>query len=414
MESKKRLVFEKTREILSKYEVTGVSKNRLIQELQVLQIASRVTVLEYLPEMADPKRGNIIELRTPQGKITPLCFPTQSNLVLVKLKEKFKLVNKLLDLIEKYPTLGDGFIPIPSFKDLYKNNEKLLPDSGTEDASPLNTEIIHSNKTTFGESYSFVFLRVHKARHDLLKELPIFLTWYLNQPRLKYSKQIKEECIKILTPIFLRALKILYNDYSDSIHFSKQARELIQKTLPRDAAVITQLIKSQTMPHIDSEFLHILGRYYYTVSKQFSNKLTPNSSNQQRLVSDIIASFYGDTKISDEKELDANDIETIIDLCDDLSTNRDKEMTLKTEYGFDKNSVPIRLGLYNTDALHIRIYYMELFLGLGIFTKNEQSFLRHCLDKNRAELESLAPIDPNEGKHIREAMFPDSKYWNFG
>ncbi len=89
-------------------------------------------------------------------------------------------------------------------------------------------------------------------------------------------------------------------------------------------------------------------------------------------------------------------------------------MTLKAEYGFDKNSIPIRLGLYNTDALHIRIYYMKLFLGLGIFTQNEQVFLKHYLTKNEAELESLIPIDPNDGKHIREVMFPDSKYWNFG
>lgn len=417
MESKKHLVFEKTREILSKYELTGMSKNRLIQELQISQVASRVTVLEYLPEMADPKRGNIIELRKPQGKITPLCFPTKSNLIMVKLKEKFRLVNKLLDLIEDYPTLGDGFIPIPSFKDLHKNNEKLPPDSGTEDTSDLNLELIHSNKTTFGELMTIVHLRVHKARHDLLKELPLFLTWYLNQPKLKYSKQIKEECIKILTPIFLRSLKMLHNDYGDSIHFSKQAREHISKTLPRDTALMTRLIKSQTMPHVDSEFLHILGRYYYTISKQFSHKMGVNSSNEQRLISNFIISFYGFDNVEsrdNEKELDTLDIEAIIKLSNDFSTTRDKENTLKSEYGFDKNSIPIRLGLYNTDALHIRIYYMELFLGLGIFTKNEQAFLRYCLDKQKAELAMLAPIDLNEGKHIRDAMFPDSKYWNFG
>lgn len=416
MESKKHIIFEKTREILSKYEVSGMSKNRLIQELQDLQVASRVTVLEYLPEMADPKRGNIIELRTPKGKITPICFPTKSNLVLVKLKEKFRLVDKLLDLIEKYPALGDGFIPIPRFKDLYKNNEKLPPDSGTEDTTNLNIEMIHSNKTTFGETLTVVFLRVHKARHDLLKELPLFLTWYLNQPKLKYSKQIKEECIKILTPIFLRALKILHNDYANSIHFSKQAKELIQQTLPRDASVMTQVIKSYTMLHINSEFLHILGRYYYTISKQFSAKMMLNSSNEQRLVSDIIASFYGLDNVEspqNENELDKQDIETIIKLSGDLNSDREKEKTLKTEYGFDKNSIPIRLGLYNTDALHIRIYYTELFLGLGLFTKKEQTFLRYCLEKQKAELAALTPIDPNEGKHIREVMFPDSQYWNF-
>lgn len=400
---------------MAQYELTGISKNELVRILQDQQIASRVTVLEYLPEMADPKKANIIELRTPEGKITPLCFPTKSNLMLVKLKEKFKLVNALLDLIEKHPALGDGFIPIPDFKKLQDSDEVLPPDSGTEDTSDLNLEIIHSKKTPFQSKYpiSFVTLRVHKARHDLLKELPLFLTWYLNQPRLKYSKQVKEECIKILTPIFLRALKILHVDYSDTIHFSRQAQEEIKTRLPRDSAVLTRLVKSAPMPHIDSEFLHVLGRYYYTISKQFSKQMAFNSSKEQTLVSNFIASFYGLTdeeKASNEEDLDTKDIEAIIKLSNDFSLLRSKEDTLKTEYGFDKNSVPIRLGLYNTDALHIRTYYMEHFLTLGIFTKNQQSLLNYCLDKQKAELVALTPINPKEDRRLLRELFPDEKH----
>ncbi len=368
--------------------------------------------------MADPKKANIIELRSPEGKITPLCFPTKSNLMLVKLKEKFKLVTALLDLIEKYPTLGDGFIPIPDFKKLGASDEVLPPDSGTEDTSDLNLEIIHSKETLFQSNYpiSFVTLRVHKARHDLLKELPLFLTWYLNQPKLKYSKQVKEECIKILTPIFLRALKILHADYSDTIHFSRQAHEEIKTRLPRDSAILTRLVKSASMPHIDSEFLHILGRYYYTISKQFSKQMMFNSSKEQTLVSDFIASFYGLTdeeKASNKKDLDIKDIEAIIELSNDFSLLRSKEDMLKTEYGFDKNSIPIRLGLYNTDALHIRIYYMAHFLTLGIFTNDQQSLLNYCLEKQKVELASLTPINPKEDRRLIREIYPDEQYWNF-
>lgn len=418
MEPKKSLVFEKTREILSKYELTGISKNELVRILQEQQVASRVTVLEYLPEMADPKKANIIELRVPEGKITPLCFPTKSNLVLVKLKEKFKLVSALLDLIEKYPTLGDGFIPIPDFKKLGDSNELMPSDSGTEDTSVLSVEMIHSKKAVSQSSHaiSIIALRVHKARHDLLKELPLFLTWYLNQPKLKYSKQVKEECIKILTPIFLRALQILHADYADTMHFSRQAREVIKNRLPRDSAVITRVIKSASMPHIDSEFLHIIGRYYYTISKQFSKQMTFNSSKEQTLVSNFIASFYGLTdeeKESDEKGLDTQDIEAIIKLSNDASLLRGKEDTLKTEYGFDKNSIPIRLGLYNTDALHIQTYYMEHFFALGIFTKNQQSLLNYCLDKQKAEMAKLTPINPKEDRRLLSELHPDEQYWNF-
>lgn len=406
--SKKQQIFEKTREIISQYEQTGISKNALIQELQDEQVASRMTVLEYLPEMTDPRRGNIIELKIPKGKINPICFPTKSNLAMVKLKEKFKTVNDLLDLIEKYPDLGDCFIPIPDIRNIFKKGGEIPPDSGEEDISGMYFETIHSKKTTFGDFNSIVTLRFHKARHDLLKELPLFLTWYLNLPKMKYAKQVKEESIKILTPIFLRSLKILHNDYSKSINMSKQANQRIQNVLPRDSAVIVRLIKSITMPHTEVEFLNILGRYYYTISKQFSKDMKYDTSKEQKLISNFLVSFYRlDNSDNLDSELDSHDIQKIISLSNDYSTLRDKEDKLKTEYGFEKNSATIRLGLYNTDALHIKIYYIELFLMLGLFNKKEQKFLNYILNQEKEKFKSLTPIDLTVGLGLLRAVNPE-------
>lgn len=400
--SKKQQIFEKTREIISKYELTGISKNNLILELQHEQVASRMTVLEYFPEMVDPKRGNIIEQRIPKGKINPICYPTKSNLALVKLKGKFKFVSQMLDMIEKYPELGDCFIPLSNIKNLFKREGQIPPNSGNESNPAINFEIIHSKNSSFGDFHAIVTLRFHRARHDFLKELLFFLTWYLNIPKAGYSKQVKEESIKILTPIFLRALKIIHDDYSDTINASKQAYQMIKNKLPRDSVLYVHLIKSATMPHVEVEFLIILGRYYYTISEQFSKNMKFDSSNEQRLISNFITSFYksDNSNVDSDIELDLNDIKRIIKLGNNFNNIRNREQVLKDEYGFDSNSIAIRLGLYNDDALHIKIYYLELFLSLGLFNQKEFQFLNYILNKEKEKLSTLKPIDLKEQQDV--------------
>ncbi len=398
--SKKKEVFEKTREIISKYEQTGISKNSLIAELQYAKIASRMTVLDYLPEMIDPKRGNIIELRVSEGKINPLCFPTKANLALVQLKKKFKIVNNLLDLIEQYPALGDCFIPIPKFKDISKNNEKIEPNTGFKDASNLYLEIIHANKTSFSDDNTTFTLRSHKARQDFLKGLPVFLTKYLNSSKMRYSNQVKEESIKILTPIFLRTLKIFNNDYSETLNVSKKAKEIIQKTLPANNMVMIGLVKSQVMPNLEVEFLKILGRYYYTISKQFSKEMKFDSSNEQKIISKFITSFYSEQKNDSDEMYDSEDIEQILSLNGIFRVSRDKDITLKNAYGLDKDSLVLKLVktfdrdfIHRDDSLHIKIYYLRLFLFLELFSKKEQQILEYIIEHDQKTLESLP--DPN-------------------
>ena len=292
-------------------------------------------------------------------------------------------------------------------------SESIPPDSGLEHNFSDTFEMIHSKKTTFGESKTAIHLRLHKARHDLLANLPLFLTWYLEQPEMKYSNQIKEECIKILTPIFLNALKILHDDYSQTVHFSKQAHQIIKNTLPRDSVVITRIIKSAPMQHTNVEFLMILGRYYYTLSKRFSKNMRFDSSKEQKIISEFIKNFFdtsSKTHENDKTKLDTHDIQDIIKLCNDFNISRNKEDELKSTYGFEKNSIPIRLGLYNSDALHIRTYYLELFLNLGIFSKNEQIFLNYCLSRDKTEMASLNPTKPDDPF---SDIFPKSEYWNF-
>lgn len=413
--SKKKEIFEKTREIISRYEQTGISKNILIEELQREQVASRITVLAYLPEMTDPKRGNIIELRVPEGKINPLCFPTKSNLFLVGLKKKFKLVKDLLDLVEEHPTLGDCFIPLPKLRNIYYDSKKIAPDTGYEDQTISQAEFIHSKKTSFGNVESFITLRSHKARHDLLKELSIFLTLYLSLSKRRYPEQVKTEAIKILTPIFLRALKIFNNDYLESLNVSKRLKEEIQETAPQDAVVIIRLIKPPTMPHVEVEFLKILGRYYYSMSKQFSKKMELDSCKEQKIISNFIKSFYKDYMIENNSNevLDLQEIEKVFSLIADLKLYRDKDDALK-EYGFDKNSIVIRLvrTFYkdeekNDDALHIKIYYFKLFLTLDIFNKKEQQLLDYVIKQDEETFKSKEWDDPKEKRDMITALFPE-------
>ncbi|MDF2426049.1 MAG: hypothetical protein OPY08_06420 [Nitrosopumilus sp.] len=419
-ESKKQPIFEKISEVVSEYELTGITKNELVRILQQEGIASRMTFYEYLDAMVDPKGANTIQMIVPKGQINAICFPTPANQIMVQLKTKFKSVVNLLDLIKKYPSLGDCFIPLPNLEKVF-DGEKIPPETGFEHHSSLYSEIIHSKNYTFGDSRSYITLRFHGARRDILQDLSIFLTHYLYSPHRKYSKQIQEECIKILTPTFLHALKILNNDYVETINVSKELKETIQLKAPKDAAVFVILIKAPSMPQIEVEFLKILGRYYYTISKQFSKKMELDSCKEQQIISKVIKNFYCENELENnmDEQLDSQDIENIIKLNNNLSVNRDKESELKHVYGFDENSLAIKLVKTfskdeedTDDALHIKIYYLKLFLSLDIFSKKEQQIIEYVLKHDEKVLNSKEWIDPKEGRKTLEALFPDelSKY----
>lgn len=416
--SKKQAIFEKISEVLSEYELTGITKNELVRILQQEGIASRMTFYEYFKEMADPKKANIIQMRIPKGKINAICFPTPENQAIVKLKKKFKSISNLLGIIKKYPELGDCFVPLPRLKGVY-NSKKIPPDTGFAYNTSLYSEIIHSEKTSFGESRSYITLRSHRARHDILKELSVFLTHYLNSPKRKYSKQIKEECIKILTPTFLQALKILSDEYVDTVNLSKDLKKTIQSTAPKDSAVFIGLIRAPIMPQVEVEFLKILGRYYYTISKQFSKNMKMDSCKEQKIISQVIRDFYCVEEEDSDEKLDSQDIKRIFQLNNNLVTNRDKETEIKNEYGFDENSLAIKLVKTfskdeedTDDSLHIKIYYTKLFLSLGIFTKKEQQIIEYDLKHDEKIFKAKEWDDPKEGREVLEALFPSevSKY----
>ena len=416
-ESKKQPIFEKISEVVSEYELTGITKNELVRILQQEGIASRMTFYEYFGAMIDPKGANIIQMIVPKGKINAICFPTPANQIMVQLKTKFKSVANLLDLIKKYPSLGDCFIPLPNLKKLFHNG--LIPPETGYSHSFLHTEYIHSKKTSFGESTSSITLRGHGARHDILKELSVFLTHYLNSPQRKFPKQIKEECMKILTPTFLRSLKILNDDYIETVSISKELKKTIQLTAPRDSAIFINMVKAPTMPQIEVEFLKILGRYYYTISKQFSKKMEIDSCNEQKIISEVIKNFYNknDFKNNLDIKLETEDIENILHLNTTWNIKKDSKNALKEVYGFDENSFILNfvktfyksydsetsvneVGADNDDALHIKNYYFKLFLFLDIFSKKEQQILEYILKHDEKILKSKDWYDPKE--HYKE------------
>ena len=109
----------------------------------------------------------------------------------------------------------------------------------------------------------------------------------------------------------------------------------------------------------------------------------------------------------------------IFQLNNNLVTNRGKETEIKNEYGFDENSLAIKLVKTfskdeedTDDSLHIKIYYTKLFLSLGIFTKKEQQIIEYDLKHDEKVFKSKEWDDPKEGREVLEALFPSevSKY----
>lgn len=395
-ESKEEAIFEKTREILAKYELTGISKNELAQQIQHYGIASRMTFYTHFDEMTNPNGANIIRKVTPKGKINALCFPTPSNLALVQLKHKFKSVEALLNHIEKN-SIGDCFIPLPTFEDFPKVTNDLEPDNDyAYTATPRYFELLFPKKDLNKKATHIITIHAHNARKEFLEKLPLFLISYINSPKMKLANQIKKECMKIITPIILRSFKIFNNDYSGSIYVSKKTREIIQDTMPQNSMVLIKLVKAPVMLYLEVEFLKILGRYYYTTSKQFAKEMYFDSCNEQKLISKMITDFYyvHDSQKISEDELDEHDIKSIVVTNAHNSLIRNKEHTLKIEYGFNPDSLALKLaktfavGKYDDDPMHIRKYYLELFSKLHLFEHNEQQVLDYVLNQEESLLSS--------------------------
>ena len=200
--------------------------------------------------------------------------------------------------------------------------------------------------------------------------------------------------------------------------FSSTNKEVPQRVTPSsslpDSIVSIRLVKSLAMPHLEVEFLKILGGYYYSMSKQFSKKMEFDSCKEQKLVSKFIMSFYNVNYSQNDSsdELDSHDIKEIISLNNNLRISREKDDMLH-EYGFDKDSIVIRLLKTFTkegssdDALHIRLYYFKLFLTLGLFSKKEQQLLNYVLKQEQATLNSIKPYDPKEERQILSKVFPE-------
>ena len=386
-DKKHEILFENVREILSEYEVEGITTNQLIKTLENKKIASRKTFYHYLPEMLDPQQKNIIELKVPEGgKQQKRCYPTNQNKVLEKAKKNFEIVNELLTLVDKTPTIGDCFAsdnPMRKFPELISTDEigkSYFPFVNTYEDYVFANEDVGFNKIKIT---NFVFS--HRSRYDLLKELPSFLMNYINHTQNSFTKQVRKEAIKIVSPLIIKSFEILNRDYLDSPNYSIQHADKIRKILKDESAILFQVVKGETLPNIEAEFLKILGRYYYCISKKFTKDMELDSREEQKIISKFINAFFFKSSLR-ENHVGLTGIEDyeIIDFLHHSNNPKlfSPKMRNKELFsGLSKTLLGKLLQLYddskyNEDPVNIRKYYLELFFRIGLFSSIEQSVLR--------------------------------------
>ena len=267
--------------IVEEYEARGgITKNEACRSLMEKHGGSRSTYWKAFTYLLSSKGGDRIESRVVHpNKQQKRLFPTESNKKLNKFKNKMKHVGLILDLVEKYRLVGDCYINNIKNKKITYFSTKFTIDSRQQ---------VDSVTVTDDEKYLGVY--TIQARHDLVEKLPLFLYDYIYDPVNELS-EIKKECLEICNPFIERCLELLQSDYAHSPFFS---------SIWRDECKSNTYIwngKGQAIPNLESEFLKILGRYYFLISKDLSPNFKIDSCDEQKIVSNFTSAFYPRNKL---------------------------------------------------------------------------------------------------------------------
>jgi hypothetical protein len=79
---------------------------------------------------------------------------------------------------------------------------------------------------------------------------------------------------------------MLQKSYSESPFFSNEFNDNVESNLH------VWYSCGQKIPGMESDFLRSICRYYFLVSVEFAPKFKPDSSPQQRIISDFVRIFY--------------------------------------------------------------------------------------------------------------------------
>jgi len=334
--------------------IKGISKNMLQIELAKQGIASRTTFYHHWEAI---EKSGIIEKKTIKNQLTHY-IPTEQNKVLIKLENDLKIATNLLNLLEKDPFVGDCFASDQTFNNsqlihLIKKASKYVTSRDNNHQLFEGIETSKPSKEYFpaGTVYSLM------ARQNIVKDLPSFLIYYINNLNKQYSESVKDEFLRLLIPIVNQCLKILQSDYYESFSYSNFFKEEFSKNLPENKYVNILVVKGNTTPDLVLEFLKTLGRYSmcFSIKQELDKK--HDSTKQLEIIHNFIKTFF-------EPFLGKNNI---------VDTNSKIPISITRKFVTYKIIDPL---INNTDLKPVRDYYINLFMDLELFSKDERLKLR--------------------------------------
>lgn len=291
--TKEASIIKSIKEILEDREKEGITQNQLIGLLENRGICTRTVFYRYKQSLMD---GGVFELRR-VGKQQERCFLTEKLKKINTFKLKIKNVENLLEIVTKHPLIGDCFT-------IFKNDN--VPELTAKNYGKIlnwreYTLIEYlEGKSNQTDLYSL------QARHDLVKNLPEFLSNYIYDSRNKFSDGVKKDCLVVCEPIFNKCREVLRDDYTETSCYSNQ----FKKKSKVGGKVYS--LRGRPTPDVRAEFLKILGRYYFTIGKELSKGFKYESVKEQKTITMFVESFFSSSNIVSEeidKSITSNDID---------------------------------------------------------------------------------------------------------
>jgi len=195
--------------------------------------------------------------------------------------------------------------------------------------------------------------------------------------------------MKIIQPIMVDCIKKIQKEYSESPYYSNKFLSS-QKTNTK-----ISLIRELPIKDLSAEFLRILGRYYFTISKHFSKNMKIELCKEQKIITTFIQNFFPQSKIPDDELSKSITDEIFIQY---LSGDR-KHIIFKDGMIERINQISKNLGgkfgwkfdrYGDNDTYIIYKYYTEwLYTQLGsfddkfiLFSQLEKNFIKNCREWN--------------------------------
>jgi len=182
---------------------------------------------------------------------------------------------------------------------------------------------------------------------------------------------------------------IQQNDYTDSTCFSRQFKKDCK------SPTCVYLLRGLPLSDVFPEFLKILGRYYFAISKKFSKDMKIESCKEQKIITTFIPKFFPQSKIPDDDLSKSITDEIFIQyISGDRKNKIFKEGMIKRLNQISKNLGGMFYKKFDrygdNDPYIIHKYYTDwLYTQLGsfddkfvLFSQLEKNFIKNCREWN--------------------------------